>query len=131
LAIVALTFTGVPAYTSLGAVTVTVPLLAPPAIVIVSPLLSVTVTGEPTAAGWFRLAVYVIVPPSATLAFALRLTVVVSTTSVIVVAAGVALTLSLPDALPISLAIVALTFTGVPAYTSLGAVTVTVPLLAP
>jgi hypothetical protein len=44
-AIVADTFTGLPWYTSFGAATVVEPLEAPPAIVIVAPLLKVTVTG--------------------------------------------------------------------------------------
>ena len=80
-AIVRVTFTGVPAYTSFGTATVVEPLEAPPAIVIVAPLSSVTVTGWPASAGLFKLAVYVIVPLSATLALAVRLTVVVSTSS--------------------------------------------------
>ncbi|CAG8871581.1 hypothetical protein PS627_04534 [Pseudomonas fluorescens] len=62
----------------------TVPELAPTAMVMLCPFASVTMTGLPVT-GAVTLAVYTIAPPSATLGVAVRLTVEVSVTSVTVV----------------------------------------------
>ncbi|CAG8871582.1 hypothetical protein PS627_04535 [Pseudomonas fluorescens] len=73
-----------PWYTSLDTLVLTVPELAPTAMVMLSPLASVTTTGVPVT-GAVTLAVYRIEPPSATLGVAVRLTVDLSVTSVTLV----------------------------------------------
>src|SRR5262245_22078342 len=70
-------------------------------------------------------------PPSATLALALRLTVVVSAVSVIVVVAAAGLMASASKLPPDALLIVADTLPASTYTSSLGAATLTGPLLAP
>ena len=112
-----------------GAGTLALPLLAPAAIVIVAPLLSVTVTA--VCAGLFSDAVYVMLPPSATLAEAVRLTVVVAMVSVIAVVAAAGLIARLSKLPPVALLIVADTLPASTYTSSPGAGTLTVPELAP
>ena len=70
-------------------------------------------------------------PPSATLPLAVRLTVVLFTVSVIAVTAAAGLTTRLSKLPPVALAIVADTLPASTYTSSRGAGTLTVPLLAP
>ena len=118
------------AYTSsFGAATLAWPALAPAAIVIEAPLLSVTVTA--LCAGAFSDAVYVIRPPSATDGDAVSDTVVLLTVSVIAVAAGVASTFNTSKPPPLALPIVADSVVASTYTSSPGAASATVPLVAP
>src|SRR5512138_1755506 len=114
---------------SLGAATLTVPLLAPAAMAIVAPLLNVTVTA--VCAVLVNDAVYTIVPPSATLGVALSDTIVVSIVSLTPVVAGVGSTTRFSKPPPVALLIVADTLPASRYTSSLGAAMLTVPLLAP
>ena len=70
-------------------------------------------------------------PPSATLGVAVRLTVVVSAVSVMAVVAGAGLTARFSKLPPVALTIVADTLPASTYTSSVGAATVAVPLLAP
>ena len=129
LAIVADTLPASTIASSPGAGTLTLPLLAPAAMVIVAPLLSVTVTAD--CAALVSDAVYVIWPPSATLGVADSDTVVVSSVSLTDVTAAAGFTSSASKLPPDALAIVADTLPASTYTSSPGAATFTLPLVAP
>src|SRR5512134_2709099 len=114
---------------SLGAAILTVPLLVPAAMTIVAPLLRLTVTA--VCATLVNDAVYVIAPPSATAGLAVSETVVVSIVSLIAVVAAVGSIASCSKLPPDVLEIVAETLPASMNTSSLGAATLTLPMLAP
>src|SRR5688572_15395930 len=128
-AIVADTLPASTVASSAGAGTLTLLLLEPAAMTMVAPLLSVTVTAD--AAALVSDAVYTMLPPSATDGVAVSDKVVVSIVSVIVVVAAAGLTASASKPPPLVPLIVADTLPASTITSSLGAATLTVPLVAP